>query len=152
MVIRNAFFFGRGKASSLVMPWTTYTSPEIAHVGLYAGEAEKLGHEVHTLKIELSDVDRAKLDGEEEGFLRVHLKKGSDTILGATLVAAHAGDMIGAMSLAITHGVGLSKFATTIFPYPTQGEIFRKAGDAYNRTKLTPRASKFFELWFKVFK
>ncbi len=152
IVIRNAFFFGRGKASQLVIPWATYTSPEIAHVGLYAAEAQELGHEVETLTIELADVDRAKLDGEDEGFLRVHLKKGSDTILGATLVAAHAGDMIGAMSLAITHGVGLGKFSTTIFPYPTQGEVFRKAGDAYNRTKLTPRASKFFELWFKVFR
>ncbi len=151
MVIRNAFFFGRNKASKLVIPWATYTSPEVAHVGLYAAEAEKLGHAVETLTVPLEDNDRALLDGEDEGFLRVHLKKGSDRILGATLVAAHAGDMIGLMSFAITHDMGLSKFSQTIFPYPTQGEVFRKAGDLYNRGRLTDGAKRFFAFWFKIF-
>ena len=150
IVLRNAFFFGRQRASRLVIPWTTYTSPEIAHVGLYADEAEAQGMEVHTLTVPLDDVDRANLDGESEGFLRVHLKKGSDKILGGTLVAAHAGDMIGLLALAMTHGLGLSKFSSTVFPYPTQGEIFRKAGDAYMRTRLTPSARKFFDFWFKT--
>lgn len=151
MVIRNAFFFGRQRTGSMVVPWATYTSPEVAHVGLYAAEAEKLGFKVETLTLPLADVDRAILDGEDAGFLRVHLKRGSDRILGGTLVAAHAGDMIGLLSLAITHGLGLSKFSQTIFPYPTQGEVFRKAGDLYNRGRLTERARRFFELWFKVF-
>ena len=135
-----------------MIPWATYTSPEIAHVGLYAEEARKLGHDVETITIKMDDVDRARLEGEEEGFLRLHLKKGTDKILGGTLVAARAGDMISALSLAVTHGIGLAKFSTTILPYPTQGEIFRKAGDAYNRQRLTPRVSKFLKLWFKVFK
>ena len=152
IVVRNAFFFGRGKASRLVIPWATYTSPEIAHVGLYEEEAVKLGHEVHTITVPLGDVDRAKLDGEDAGFLRVHLKKGSDKILGGTLVASHAGDMIGALAFAMTHKMGLAKFSSTIFPYPTQGEVFRKAGDKYNKTKLTPTATKIFETWFKIFK
>lgn len=152
MVIRNAFFFGSGKASQLVIPWATYTSPEVAHVGLYEEEARQQGYEVQTITIGMDDVDRAKLDGEDEGFLRVHLKKGTDQILGGTLVAAHAGDMIGLLSLAITQKIGLGKFGDTIFPYPTQGEIFRKAGDAYNKTRLTPTAKKLFKRWFGVFK
>ncbi len=152
IVVQNAFFFGRKRASNLVIPWATYTSPEIAHVGLYEDEAVKAGHEVDTITIGLDDVDRAKLDGEDEGFLRVHLKKGTDEILGGTLVASHAGDMIGALAFAMTHKMGLSKFASTIFPYPTQGEVFRKAGDRYNRGRLTPKAVKFFETWFKIFK
>lgn len=151
MVIRNAFFFGRQRASRMVVPWTTYTSPEIAHVGLYRAEAEKLGFQVDTVTVPLADVDRARLDGEEEGFLRIHLKKGSDRILGGTMVAAHAGDMIGLLSLAITQVVGLGKFSQTIFPYPTQGEVFRKAGDVWSRTRLTAGAKRFFELWFKLF-
>ena len=152
IVIANALFFGRGKASRLVMPWCTYTSPEIAHVGLYAEDAESAGHKVKTLTIPMEDVDRAKLDGEAEGFLRVHLREGSDQMLGATLVAAHAGDMIGELALAITHGIGLSKIATTIHPYPTQGEVIKKAADALNRERLTPTAKKVFEIFFRVFR
>ena len=152
LVIRNAFFFGRSRSSALVVPWCTYTSPEIAHVGLFAHDAEQLGFDVETLTLPMDDVDRALLDGESEGFLRVHLKKGSDRILGGTLVAAHAGDMIGPLALAATHGLGLSKFSSTIFPYPTQGEIFRKAGDLYNRRRLTPKARKFFAAWFRWMK
>ena len=150
-VLRNAFFFGRAKASDLVVPWSTYTSPEIAHVGMTAAEAREAGDRVESLTIPLDDVDRALLDGEDEGFLRLYLKKGTDRVLGGTLVAAHAGDMIGILSLAITHKIGLGKFASTIFPYPTQGEIFKKAGDAYNRTRLTDGARKFFDFWFKIF-
>jgi pyruvate/2-oxoglutarate dehydrogenase complex dihydrolipoamide dehydrogenase (E3) component len=150
-VLRNAFFFGRQRMSTLVIPWATYTSPEVAHVGLYQHEAEKLGHAVDTITIPMHEVDRAALDGETEGFLRVHLKKGTDKILGGTLVASHAGDMIGVLALAMTHNLGLSKLSTTIFPYPTQGEIFRKAGDAYMRGKLTPKARTFFDLWFRIF-
>lgn len=150
-VLRNAFFFGRQKVSDLVVPWATYTAPEVAHVGMYAEEAKERGHKVHTLTIPLEDVDRALLEGEPEGFLRIHLEQGSDKILGGTLVASHAGDMIGVLALAMTHGLGLSKLSSTIFPYPTQGEIFRKAGDAYMRTKLTSTAKKFFELWFRIF-
>jgi len=152
LVVRNAFFFGRGKDADLVIPWATYTSPEIAHVGLYEHEARQQGHEVETITIPFHDVDRARLDGEDDGFFRVHLRQGSDEILGATLVAAHAGDLISAVAFAMTHKLGLSKFSSTIFPYPTQAEVLRKAGDRYNRGRLTPAAKRFFELWFKVFR
>jgi len=152
IVVQNALFFRRLKASDLVVPWCTYTSPEIAHVGLYEKDAKERGHEVETLTIPLEDNDRARLEGETEGFLRVHLKKGSDKILGATLVAAHAGDLLSPMYLAVTHGIGLEKFASTIFPYPTQGEIYKAAASAYQKKKLTPTVQKILDFWMRVFK
>ncbi len=150
IVIQNALFFGRAKSSALVIPWCTYTTPEIAHVGMYERDADEAGLEVDTITIPLSEVDRAILDGEDEGFLRIHLKRGSDRILGATLVAQHAGDMLGELALACTNGIGLAKIGKTIHPYPTQGEVMKKAADAWRRTKLTPTARKLFAFWFGV--
>lgn len=152
IVIQNALFFGRSKASALTVPWATYTTPEIAHVGMYEKDAKEKGIEVDTLTVPMNTVDRAILEGEDEGFLRIHLKKGTDQILGATLVAEHAGDMLGELCLAITHKIGLGKIASVIHPYPTQGEVIKKAADAYRRTKLTPGVKKFFERWFRVFR
>jgi len=152
IVIQNALFFGRAKASALTVPWCTYTSPEIAHVGVYEKDARERGIEVDTLTVLLSAVDRAILDGADEGFLRLHLEKGKDRILGATLVADHAGDMIGELCLAITHNIGLGKIASVIHPYPTQGEVIKKAADQWRRTKLTPGVKKLFERWFRVLK
>jgi len=152
IVIQNALFFGRSKASALTIPWCTFTTPEIAHVGLYEKDAKERGLAVDTLTVPLSTVDRAILDGADEGFLRLHLEKGKDRILGATLVAEHAGDMIGELCLAITHSIGLGKIASVIHPYPTQGEVVKKAADQWRRTKLTPGVKKLFERWFRVFK
>jgi pyruvate/2-oxoglutarate dehydrogenase complex dihydrolipoamide dehydrogenase (E3) component len=131
----------------LVVPWCTYTDPEVAHVGMHEDEAAERGVSVHTLTVNLRDVDRARLDGETEGFARVHLKKGSDTILGATIVARHAGDMINEISLAMTAGLGLSAIGRTIHPYPTQAEAIKKLADAHNRTRLTPLVKKLFTAW-----
>ena len=154
IVIQNALFFGRSKSSALTVPWCTYTSPEIAHVGMYEKDAREKGIELETLTVPLSSVDRAILDGDDEGFLRVHVEKGSKDgkILGATLVAAHAGDMIGELCLAITHGIGLGQIASVIHPYPTQGEVVKKAADQWRRGKLTPTVKKVFNWWFKTFK
>jgi pyruvate/2-oxoglutarate dehydrogenase complex dihydrolipoamide dehydrogenase (E3) component len=152
IVIQNALFKGRAKTSALTIPWCTYTTPEVAHVGFYEKEAREKGLEVDTLTVQLSTVDRAILDGHHEGFLRLHLKKGTDQILGATLVAEHAGDMIGELCLAITHKIGLGKLASVIHPYPTQGEVVKKAADAWRRTKLTPGVKKAFAAWFRVFR
>ncbi|BDS08361.1 mercuric reductase [Oceaniferula spumae] len=147
MVIQNALFHGRKKLSDLVIPWCTYTEPEIAHVGMYQADAKDQGIETDTYVQELDDVDRAILDGETEGFVKVLTKKGSSEILGATIVAAHAGDMISELTLAITHGIGLDKIASTIHPYPTQAEAIKKVADSYSRTKLTPFISKLFKKW-----
>jgi pyruvate/2-oxoglutarate dehydrogenase complex dihydrolipoamide dehydrogenase (E3) component len=149
IVIANALFKARQKTSSLVIPWCTYTDPEIAHVGMYEKDAKDKGFDVLTLTVRLSAVDRALLDGESEGFARVHLKKGSDKILGATIVARHAGEMINELSLAITAGLGLSSIGKTIHPYPTQAEAIKKLADAYNRTRLTPFVKKLFTAWMQ---
>ena len=150
IVIQNSLFFGRARSSDLVVPWCTYTSPEIAHVGMYARDAEDAGIEIDTMTVPLAEVDRAMLDGEDDGFLRLHIKKGSDRIVGATLVAEHAGDMIGELCLAITQGIGLNKISATIHPYPTQGEVVKKAADQWRRTKLTPTVKKLFDFWFRM--
>jgi pyruvate/2-oxoglutarate dehydrogenase complex dihydrolipoamide dehydrogenase (E3) component len=154
IVLQNALFFGRAKASALTVPWCTYTTPEIAHVGLYEKDAREKGIEIDTLTFPLSGVDRAILDGAAEGFLRVHVERGSKDgrILGATLVAEHAGDMMGELCLAVTHGIGLAKIASVIHPYPTQGEVVKKAADAWRRGKLTPAVKKVFEAWFQTFR
>ncbi len=149
IVIANALFHTRQKASALVVPWCTYTDPEVAHVGLYEKEARDRGFEVFTLTVPLSEVDRALLDGEPEGFARVHLKKGADQILGATIVARHAGEMINELSLAMTAGLGLGAIGKTVHPYPTQAEAVKKLADRYARTKLTPVIKKFFTVWLK---
>ncbi|HVT59313.1 MAG TPA: mercuric reductase [Thermoanaerobaculia bacterium] len=150
IVIGNALFFGRSRASALTVPWCTYTSPEIAHVGIYEREAKERGVELDTLTIPLAENDRAILDGADEGFLRLHLKKGSDAILGATLVAEHAGDMLGELCLAVTHGIGLGRIASVIHPYPTQSEVVKKAADTWRRGKLTPFVKKVFAWWFRA--
>ncbi len=146
-VLRNALFLGRAKADSLVIPWCTYTEPEIAHVGLYPREAEKQGIAIDTSTQPLDGVDRAILDGETEGFVRIHVKKGTDKIVGATIVAAHAGDMISQITQAMTLGCGLKKMANVIYPYPTQAEAVRKVGDQYNRSRLTPFVKWLFQKW-----
>jgi pyruvate/2-oxoglutarate dehydrogenase complex dihydrolipoamide dehydrogenase (E3) component len=150
IVLQNALFPGRARTTAVVLPWCTYTSPEIAHVGMYERDATERGIPLDTLTIPLHDVDRAVLDGEDEGFLRLHLKKGTDRILGATLVAEHAGDMMAGLCLAVSHGIGLGKIAATVFPYPTQGEVLKKAADAWRRTKLTPTAKKVLSWWFRL--
>jgi len=149
IVIQNALFFGRKKASALIVPRTTYTSPEIAHVGLSPQEARDRGLNVTVHTQPLSGVDRAVLDGETEGFVRVVTRQGSDKILGATIVAEHAGDLISELTLAMTHGLGLSAIASTLHPYPTQAEAIRKAADQYSRTRLTPGLKKLFTALLK---
>jgi pyruvate/2-oxoglutarate dehydrogenase complex dihydrolipoamide dehydrogenase (E3) component len=150
IVIANALFRGWQKASALVIPWCTYTDPELAHVGMYEEEAMDQGLKVQTFTWKLDEVDRAVLDGEESGFARVLVRKGTDKILGATIVAAHAGDMIGEITLAMTNRLGLSAVAKTIHPYPTQAEVVKKLGDAYNRTRLTPFVKTIMEKWLSI--
>ncbi len=149
IVIQNSLFLGRSKISSLIIPWCTYTSPEIAHVGIFPHEANEQGIELSSYTQQLSEVDRAILDGEAEGFVRIHCAKGTDRILGATIVAAHAGDMISHITMAMKHKIGLRKIASVIHPYPTQTEAIRKLGDQYNRTRLTPLVKSISDTWLR---
>ncbi len=146
-VIQNALFFKSKKLSSLNMPWCTYTDPEIAHVGLYEHTAKEKGIEIETFVREMKEVDRAVTDGESEGFVKIHVKKGTDQILGATIVSKHAGEMISEISLAMAGKIGLGKIASVIHPYPTQAEAIRQLGDAFNRTRLTPTVKKLLSSW-----
>jgi pyruvate/2-oxoglutarate dehydrogenase complex dihydrolipoamide dehydrogenase (E3) component len=144
VAIQNALFFGRKRVSALTIPWSTYTDPEIAHVGISAADAAARG-DLQTLTVPLRDVDRAVLDGEVDGFARVHADR-KGRILGATLVSRHAGESIGELVLAMTAGVRLGTIAATVHPYPTQAEAIRKLGDAFQRTRLTPRVRRLFEI------
>lgn len=150
LVLRNALFFGRGRLSALLIPSCTFTSPEVAHVGLLPAAAKKGGVELQTIRVDLGDVDRARLDGETDGFLKVHVHAGTDKIAGATMVAAGAGDLIGELCLAMRAGVGLKTIADTVHPYPTQCEVVKKAADAWNRTRLTSRAKALFKARFRL--
>ncbi len=147
IVIQNALFLGRKKASALTIPWATYTDPEIAHVGLYEKDAAEQGIRIDTYLRKLDDVDRAVAEGETEGFVKILTKKGNDEIVGATIVASHAGDMISEITLAMVGGVGLGTIAGVIHPYPTQAEAIKQAADAYNRTRLTPTVKALFKKW-----
>ncbi len=148
-VIQNALFLGRKRLSALTIPWCTYTDPEIAHVGLYERQAEARGLAVDTFVRPFSEVDRAVVDGEEQGFVKVHVRKGTDKIVGATIVARHAGEMIGELTLALSAGLGLGRLASVIHPYPTQAEAIRQVGDMYNRTRLTPTVKRLFAAWLR---
>ena len=149
IVARNALFPGKSKADGLIIPWCTYTDPEIAHVGMTPMQALEKQIEIDTYRCDFSEVDRAVLDGEEDGFVKIHVNKGTDKIIGATIAARHAGDMINEITIAMTHKIGLGKLSGVIHPYPTQAEAIRKTADAYNRTRLTPTKKKIISLVIK---
>jgi pyruvate/2-oxoglutarate dehydrogenase complex dihydrolipoamide dehydrogenase (E3) component len=148
IVIQNALFFGRARASALVIPWCTYTDPELAHVGWHAEAARRHGHTVETVTVRLDDVDRAVVDEERDGFVRVHHERGR--MLGCTVVASRAGDMIGLPTYALRRGGSLDDLGATICPYPTETNAFRAAADAYRRTRLTPRARAWLRRYFRL--
>ncbi|TMH12908.1 MAG: mercuric reductase [Betaproteobacteria bacterium] len=147
IVVRNALFPGGQRWSRLTIPWCTYTDPSVAHVGLYVREARERRIPVKTFTILMHDVDRAIADGEEHGFVKIHVREGSDTILGATIVATRAGDMINEITLAMVAGIGLATLADVIHAYPTQSEAIKKAADACRRAQLTPALAWLARRW-----
>ena len=149
VAVQNALLPGRRKLSALTMPWCTYTDPEIAHVGMYEHEARQRGIDVDTFTHPWRDVDRAIADGEEDGFVKIHVKKGTDQILGATIVARHAGETISELTLAMVGKLGLKTLARVIHPYPTQADALRRAAFAYSVTRVTPSVKKLLGLWMK---
>lgn len=138
IVVQNALFGGRERQSELVVPWCTFTDPEIAHVGLYVREANRLEIPIKTFTVPMHEIDRAITDSEEDGFVKIHVKGHTDKILGATIVARHAGDMINEITLAMVAGIGLRTLARIIHAYPTQAAAIQKAAQAYYRTRFTP--------------
>lgn len=154
IVIKNALFspFGLGKAkfSNLVIPRVTYTDPEVAHVGKTPSQLEVEGIDFHTINIPMTRVDRALTDGKTEGFIKIYHKTGSDKILGATIVASHAGEMISEITCAMVHNIGLNGLSSVIHAYPTQAEVIRKTADAYRRTLLTPQSRQLLKFLTKL--
>jgi pyruvate/2-oxoglutarate dehydrogenase complex dihydrolipoamide dehydrogenase (E3) component len=154
IVVQNALFsfgpLGRKRLSALVMPWCTYTDPEIAHVGLYPKDAEARGIALDTYQVPIARANRAVTDGQEEGLVKVHVKKGTAEIVGATVVAAHAGELITQLTLAITQKIPLGAFTSVIYPYPTQGEALKAAAGLYTRTRLTPAVKRAFSVLMRL--
>ncbi|CAM9543770.1 unnamed protein product, partial [Chrysoparadoxa australica] len=153
IAIRNALFFGNSKFSSLLIPWATFTEPEVSHVGLYPRDLEerKIEYDTYTRYFKASpDVDRAILESETQGFVKIHVKKGTQNIIGATIVGEGAGNMISEISVAMGTKVGLGTLAGIIHPYPTTAEAVRQVGDMYNKTRLTPMVKGLFRNLMKV--
>jgi pyruvate/2-oxoglutarate dehydrogenase complex dihydrolipoamide dehydrogenase (E3) component len=151
-VVRNIlmpFQMLRQKMDYSVVPWCTYTAPEIAHVGLSETEASQQNISYDLTCVRIDELDRAVVEGEELGFVKVLTAKGTDKILGVTMVAAHAGDLLHEFVLAMKHRIGLSQLATTIHAYPTFAELGRKVGDRYNKKRLTPFVKRAFTWLYK---
>lgn len=147
IVVQNALFKGRKRASKLLIPWCTYTDPEIAGVGMTENQAEQSGLKIDTFQVVFNQVDRAFIEGEEEGFVKIHVRQGTDEIAGATIVCRHAGEMINEITVAISARMGLGRLASVIHPYPTRSEAIRKTADLYQRSRLTPRLQKISRAW-----
>jgi pyruvate/2-oxoglutarate dehydrogenase complex dihydrolipoamide dehydrogenase (E3) component len=152
LVIANALFFGRRNQFRLCYPRCTYTSPELAHVGLTPDEAHRRGIALETITVPFAEVDRAVLEGDDGGFLRVHLRPGTDRLLGVTIVAENAGDLIAEAAVAITNGHGLATLGRTIHPYPTRAEAYRKAADRWRHGRLTSGVRRLLTVWFRIFR
>jgi pyruvate/2-oxoglutarate dehydrogenase complex dihydrolipoamide dehydrogenase (E3) component len=146
IVVQNALFFGRKRADRLVLPWCTFTDPEVAHVGVNSEQAA--GRQAATITVPLTGVDRSVVDDETEGFVRVHHTGGR--IAGATIVAPGAGEMIGTVAHAMQQGSTLADLAATVFPYPTVSLALRQTGDIYRRGSLTPRVARLLAFYFNV--
>jgi len=120
------------------LPWVTYTEPEVAHVGKYGHELKEEGVEFDTFTKFYDRCDRALCEAKTNGFMKIHVKKGSDVMLGATIVGGPAGDMICQITSSMHNGIGLAKMGQCVYPYPTYAEGLKHLSDQFNRTKLTP--------------
>jgi len=148
IAVRNALFPGRARVSALTIPWCTFTSPEVGRIGEAGDEAVSRG--VETVTIPLPTVDRAVVDEATDGFVRLYHRRGR--IVGATVVAPVAGELVGAIALAMSRGITLADMSSTVFPYPTYSLALRQAGDAYRRASLTPGVRRLLRYYFKVFR
>ena len=145
IAIRNTlvpFSFLRQKVDYSVVPWCTYLDPEVATVGLTESQAKERRTDYELIEQEMKAVDRAVVERTDAGFARVLVKRGSDKILGATIVGEHAGELIQEFVLAMKHGIGLKQIASTIYAYPTFASLVLKSAEKFNKKRLTPRARK----------
>ena len=131
LCVANALDGANRPARELVIPHCTYTDPEVAQVGLTPRRALAEGVPIDTYRLDLAKVERAFIDGEEEGFAAMYTRRGTGEIAGATLVAAHAGEMVSQLTLAIANKVPLEGLAETVHCYPTQAEVFQRIALQY---------------------
>ena len=153
-LIQNALFFPTAKVDGLIVPHCTYTYPEVASVGLSEDQLQATGTLYEAYEIYFDELDRIKavpfaddLSRAAKGHARVFTAKGKDTILGATIVGADAGELLAPICLLMTQNLGLSAAQRTIFSYPTRSEYLKRLGDAYNRGRMTPFVARLFQRW-----
>lgn len=151
MVLQNALFFGRKRVSDLTVPWVTYTAPEVAHVGMSDAEAQAAGKRVQSYGVDMSAIDRGVIDGDTGAYCRIHVDARRGTLLGATMVAERAGEAIGELALAISQRLTVSQLAATVHPYPTGSEGWKRAADAWSRSRLTPGVARLLRWWLALF-
>ncbi|HKI98732.1 MAG TPA: mercuric reductase [bacterium] len=149
VVIQNALLPIKTRINYRVVPWATFTDPEVARVGLNEDDARTRGTPVRTLKFPLAELDRAVCDGETEGFLKVLTPPGRDDILGATLVGPHAGELLHELVLAMHARLRLRDLAAMVHIYPTLAEVFRRAGDESRKAAFTPRLQRLFRAYLR---
>jgi pyruvate/2-oxoglutarate dehydrogenase complex dihydrolipoamide dehydrogenase (E3) component len=145
IALQNALFFGRRRASALVIPWATYTDPEVAHVGVSSEDAERLG--LKAISVELSEIDRAVIEGSAEGYATVYAGGGRGRVHGATIVARGASSHLTELVLAMSSNIPLARISGVVHPYPTEGEVVKRLADAFMRTKLTPGVLALLRRW-----
>jgi pyruvate/2-oxoglutarate dehydrogenase complex dihydrolipoamide dehydrogenase (E3) component len=141
---------GRERLSALTIPWCTFTDPEVAHVGIHEEEAIRRDMDINTFSIDMKDLDRAITEGIKDGLIKIHVKGGSDQIVGATIVGHNAGELISHISMAIASNIGLKKIANVVYPYPVLTEAIHKIADSYNMTRLTSPVKGLSSMWLDL--
>lgn len=131
MVVLNAFAAGDYRQSRMIAPWCTYCDPEIAHIGMQVWDAKRLAIPVKSFTIMMQDVDRAITDGRDDGFVKIHVRDGTDEILGATIVASRASEMINEIAVIMNAKIGMRQLAGVLHTYPSQSDAIRLAAVAY---------------------
>lgn len=149
IAIRNALFHGRSRVDRLVVPWCTYTQPEVAHVGATRADLDRAMRRYLRLRVDFDDLDRGRTDDATEGYAEVLVASGSDRILGATIVGKDAGEHLAPLAVMMSSGLGLKRLASTIWPYPTRSEYLRRIADEYQRTRLTPWMARALRWWLR---
>ncbi len=132
-----------------MIPWATFTEPEVARVGLSEDEAKEKNIDVEVTRYGIDDLDRAIADGTDSGFVKVLTAPGKDRILGATIVGAHAGDLLAEFVLAMKHGIGLNKLLGTIHIYPTMSEANKYVAGNWKRAHAPQAALRWAARFFR---
>jgi pyruvate/2-oxoglutarate dehydrogenase complex dihydrolipoamide dehydrogenase (E3) component len=141
LAIRNMFLNDKNKYSDLLIPWCTYTIPEVAHVGKYEYELQQSHIEYESFTRQLAPVDRCRCDGVEDGFVKIIILKGTQDIIGCTIVGPSAGDMISEVTVCMQYGIGIAQLAGVIHPYPTTQEAIRQCALQYYQYYKDPNGA-----------